>query len=451
MATEERLRAHFGAPVDAASLAAFRIVFGVMMLVGVIRFAAKGWIADQHVTPQIFFTFDGFGWLRPWPGWGMYAHFAGLGVLAACVALGLFYRWAIVLFFVGFTYVELLDRTNYLNHYYLISLLALLMSFMPLDATWSLDAWRDVKRRTPTVPRWCLVALRAQVGLVYFFAGVAKLRADWLFDAQPLTIWLAARSDLPLVGALFTVQGVPHVASWLAAAFDLTLPFWLSWRRARPYAYAAAVAFHLATGMLFELGLFPWIMSAAALVFFPPSWPRRLVGGTRAAPGGTSRGLSRWGALALGAYFVVQVLVPLRKHLYPGDVAWTEQGFDFAWHVMLQEKAGVAWFHVRDRATGEEWQEHPDRYLTPRQLKMMSTSPAMIEELARHIASDCARRGHPDVAVRAEVYVTLNGRPSAMLLDPEIDLGREELRFATVRPPRERADGTLVQVEASAR
>lgn len=435
----QRLRERLAAPVDVASLAAFRVVFGLMMFVGVVRFAAKGWITDQYVTPETFFTFDGFGWVRPWPGWGMYAHFAGLGVLALCIAVGLFYRWAIVLFFVGFTYVELIDRTNYLNHYYLISLLALLMSSMPLEAMWSLDAWRDAKRRRTTVPRWCLVALRAQVGLVYFFAGVAKLRADWLFDAQPLTIWLAAKSDIPLVGALFTLPGAPHVASWLAAAFDLSLPFLLSWRRARPYAYAVAVVFHAATGVLFELGMFPWIMTASALVFFPPSWPRSRVGAKPFAPSGVASGLSRWGAVALAAYFVVQVAVPVRKHLYPGDVAWTERGFDFSWHVMLQEKAGVAWFHVSDPATGAAWQVHPERYLTPRQHKMMTTSPAMIAQLAHHVARDFARRGHPDVAVRAEVYVTLNGRPSAMLIDPDVDLAHEALRLASDHAPR---DGT---------
>lgn len=416
-------------PVDGASVAVFRALFGVLMFVGVVRFFAHGWITEQYVAPQFFFTYAGFGWVKPWPGWGMYLHFAALGALALCIAVGFHTRVSMALFFVGFTYVELLDKTNYLNHYYLVSILALLMTMMPLAES--------------RLPRWCLLALRLQVGLVYFFAGVAKLRPDWLIAAQPLTVWLAARSDIALVGPVLAWPATAHFASWFGALFDLTFPFFMLHTRTRKAAFAVGVVFHAATGVLFELGMFPWIMICAALLFFEPSWPRRLVASRpltalqrfiapRAAA--TERRLSPLMAAALAVFFLLQALLPLRKHLHPGDVAWTEEGIRFAWHVMLMEKAGVVWFRVHDVDTGRDYQVSPRDYLVPRQQKMMSTSPDMIAQLAHHIADDFRARGHAHVEVYAEAYAALNGRRSAPLL-AQVDLLETNVEAAIVPLP----------------
>ncbi len=410
-------------PIDAASMVAWRVAFGALMFVGVVRFFAYGWIAQLYIEPSMWFPYHGFEWLSPWPDWGMYVHFAALGCLAVCIAAGVWWRASTALFFLGFTYVELLDQTNYLNHYYLVSILALLLVFMPLG------------RGVAVAPRWCLWVLRAQVGLVYVFAGVAKLNADWLLQAQPLRIWFAASSDIPLLGALLREQWMAYAASWSAAVFDLLLPAALSWRRTRTLAFAAAVIFHLATFRIFSLGLFPWLMIANATLFFPPSWPRRnaplMPLAAVAQPRITWR--HRTGAVALTAHFALQLLVPLRHFLYPGNVLWTEQGMRWSWKVMVAEKAGNARFHVTT-ATGE-WTVYPREYLTPRQEKMMSIQPGMVHQLARRIAADFASRGHREVRVWAEVAVSLNGRRSAPLIDPSVDLSAAELGEYITRSP----------------
>src|SRR5688572_25723229 len=59
------------------------------------------------------FTYYGFGWVKPWAGDGMYWHFALLRVLAVCITLGLAYRIVMPLFFLGFTYVFLLEQARY--------------------------------------------------------------------------------------------------------------------------------------------------------------------------------------------------------------------------------------------------------------------------------------------------------------------------------------------------
>ena len=260
-------------PVSGASVAVFRVAFGIIALIAVVRLFARGWIDDLYIEPVHHFAYPGFGWIEPLPGWGMYFLFAALGALSLCIAAGYRYRLCVALFFLGFTYAELIDRTTYLNHHYWISLAAFLMIFLPLNRTFSVDAWRDPSTRKGAVESWALWALRAQVGVVYVFAGVAKLNPDWLFHAQPLRIWLYQRGETPLFGPLLQELWAAYAMSWAGAVFDLTIVGWLLWPRARPWAYLTLVVFHLMTWLLFpKLGIFPWLMIAGATVFLRPDW-----------------------------------------------------------------------------------------------------------------------------------------------------------------------------------
>ena len=430
----ESLTTRLFRPVDIGSLAAFRILFGALMLVSVVRFWANGWIGDFYIKPSFHFHYFGFSWVTPWPSWGMYAHFAVLGLASALVMVGLFYRAAAAVLFVAFTYVELLEKATYLNHYYLISVLSFLMIFLPLHRAASIDALRSPALASRTAPAWALWLLRFQIGVVYVFAGIAKLGPDWLLRGEPLGIWLSAHTDIPLVGPLLAERWVARAASFAGAAFDLTVVFFLLRDRTRRFAYAAVLGFHFVTGMLFPIGVFPWIMSASALIFFPPSWPQDLLArfsrrfvrenpAERAAPPppqplGT---LQRLGVALLAAHALVQIALPLRHFLYPGNTAWTEEGFRFAWRVMLVEKLGFVELRVHDHATGRTSQVEPSRWLTPLQTKMMAQSPDMILELAHHVADEYTRQGK-HVAVYADAWVTMNGRPSRRIIDPTVDL-----------------------------
>ena len=419
-------------PVDAASLAVFRMVFGALMLVAVIRFFAHGWIADYFEMPSHFFSYAGFGWVKPWPGAGMYVHFAAMGVLAIFVALGFYYRASVALFGLLFAYAHLIDKTNYLNHYYLVICLCFVMTLLPLHATWSFDARRDPSVRSATVPAWVLWAIRAQIGLVYVFGGIAKLKADWLFEAQPMSIWLGANTDFPLIGSYFDERWVAFAASWAGLVFDLAIVPALLWRRSRSFAYVAVVGFHLVTMRLFNLGLFPWIMMASSLIFLPPSWPRRRPPAIEPIEGPIEPRAVRAPRVTwvLAGYFAIQLVVPLRHLAYPGDVCWTEEGFRLAWHVMVMEKTGSVDFRVHEPSTGRTWIVSPHDYLTRYQTKMMSTQPDMILELAHWIADDFRRRGIRDPEVRADAFASLNGRPRARLIDPAVDLARRSRSLA---------------------
>ncbi len=135
-----RRLATLDAPRDASSLAALRVLFGLLMTGSIVRYFANGWIDRFYVGRRYHFTYWGFGWVEPLPEAGMYVLFGVMGLAALCITLGLFYRVATVTFFVLFTYVHLLDVTNYLNHYYLVSLLSLRLCVLPLHRGASLDA-----------------------------------------------------------------------------------------------------------------------------------------------------------------------------------------------------------------------------------------------------------------------------------------------------------------------
>jgi len=425
----------FRAPIDGASLGVFRAGYGLMMLVSVVRFWAKGWIDEIYVQPTLFFPYWGFEWLQPWPGVGMYIHFAVLGALALLIMIGLWSRPALVLFFLGFTYVELIDRTTYLNHYYLISLLALLMVFLPVDRAFSVRRMLGRAKGSETIPRWCLYAIRLQVGLVYVTAGLAKLRADWLLRAEPLHTWLTVHADAPLVGPLLAQRWTGFAMSWAGAFFDLFVVAFLLWRPTRVYAYIAVVVFHAITGLLFPIGVFPIVMALSATIFFEPDWPRRFIGPPREPldlpPDASSVGpLQRFGFSLLALYFVVQIAFPWRQLLYPGNACWTEQGFRFSWHVMLMDKAGQVDFRVVDNRDGRTWVVYPRERLSAFQHRMMTTQPDMILSFAHHVQDEWNRSGHPDVSVYADAWASLNGRRRQRLIDPDVDLTQQRESWA---------------------
>lgn len=413
-------------PLDIASLVAFRLAFGALMLCAVGRYFAHGWIDQFFVAPRLFFPYPGLAWLAPLPHGGMYLLYALLGALALCVLLGLWYRASAALFCIGFSYAHLIDRTNYLNHYHLVTLLSLLLVFVPAHRAYSLDVWRGTAPRRATAPAWSIWILRFQLGVVYVFGAVAKLNPDWLLTAQPLRIWLGANVDTPIVGALFEQAWVAYAFSYAGLLFDLSIVPLLLWRRTRAAAYGAVVVFHLLTAWLFPIGMFPWIMMLLTPIFFAPDWPRRwrqarsAPAALPAAPQWTAARVC--GIAAAGLYVLLQIALPARHFAYPGDVHWTESGFRFAWQIMVMEKYGQASFRVSDPDRGDAWSADPRAVLTPLQARMMATQPDMVLSFAHYLAAEARAAGHQRVEVRADVYASLNGRPNQRLIDPDVDL-----------------------------
>ena len=420
-----QLRQRLSEPVDIAWLVAVRVSFGLIMLWEVVRYFDKGWIWKYWIAPEFHFTYFGFDWVVPWTGDGMYWHFLALGCLALLTTLGLFYRVAAALFFIGFSYVFLLEQARYLNHFYLVCLVSLLMAVVPAHRSASVDARLGVCRQSNTVPAWCLWLLRFQVGVVYFFGGVAKLNSDWL-AGEPLRMWLHKRTDYAWVGPLFGQEEVVMTMVYGGLFFDLLIVPLLMWPRTRAAGFAGVLFFNLTNAVLFNIGIFPWFAIALSTVFFAPDWPRRYrvlkEHQTTKPPAAIA---CSWAVLAfLVAYAGWQLLLPLRHWLYPGNVNWTEEGHLYAWHMKLRSKSGRARFLVKDDA-GNEFEVDATDYLKSWQARKMAGRPDMIHQFAHYLGDRLGADGTKVASIRVDARVSLNGRRRQHLLDPHVNLLRE--------------------------
>jgi hypothetical protein len=296
-----------------------------------------------------------------------------------------------------------------------------------VDRSLSIAARRR-PQRPRTLPRWGVSILRFQVAVIYVYAGIAKLGSDWL-QGEPMGTWLAARGDLVLVGPLLEGAAAGQIFSIAGLAFDLLIVPLLLWRRTRLAAFALAVGFHLANWVIFDIGIFPPLMIVATTIFFEPDWPQRLTARLRPRdrlPRRPSLPARRAPialplAALLAVFVAAQLLVPLRHHLYPGLVHWTEEGHRFSWHMKLRQKDGLASFYAVDPRSGERRELDLAGVVTERQLVRASLWPDTLNQLARHLA-DREREQGREVEIHVHAPVSLNGRPPALLVSPEVDL-----------------------------
>ena len=451
-----RLCAALFQPVDISFLVFFRIIFGGIILWEAYRYHTYGWISRYFIEPAVNFSYYGFSWVKPWAGRGMYIHFFVLGLAAACVMVGFLYRIAAPVLFLAFTYSFLLDQTRYLNHFYLVCLISFLMCFLPAERAFSVDALLRRKIRSAVVPAWTLWLLRVQVGIPYFYGGLAKLNSDWIRGGEPMRTWMRPLTEMPGGSPIFISDGVVYSFVIGGLLLDLLVVPLLLWRRTRLFAFVAAVVFNLINALIFDIGIFPWLMLGALLIFFPPDSLRRFARAAmtqgepsfnaQPAPAPVSPktmpersscpSLSASQKLVAGllaAYLAVQLFFPLRHYLYPGNVSWTEEGHNFSWHMKLRTKGGEAVFTVTDPRSGQTWIINPKDYLKPHQVTKVITKPDLIVLFSHHLAEEKRREGYDNVEVRARVMVSLNGREPQLLVDPNVDLAKEQVGLLPAR------------------
>ncbi len=429
-------------PVEASPLSIFRIFFGLMMFLSIVRFWSYGWIDKLYIQPKFFFSYYGFEWIKPLGSY-TYLVFMICGLSALFIMIGYKYKIAIITFFLSFTYIELMDKTTYLNHYYFISGLSFLMLFLPANVYFSLDAFRNPKKAFQKVPIWTINSIKLLLGIVYFYAGLAKLNSDWLFKAMPLKIWLPSKFDTPLVGNMLSQEWVQYAFSWIGSGYDLAIPFLLLYKKTRTFAFVLVVVFHVLTRVLFPIGMFPYIMIVSTLIFFDASLHHKILtfvtkifriaknkldnNKTYILKAGASSQL-KYGVVIL--FFVFQLLVPFRYLLYPGELFWTEEGYRFSWRVMLTEKSGYAQFKVVDKVSGKWFYVDNSDFLTPFQEKQMAFQSDFILKYAHFLKEHFEKDAHKNIAVYVDSQVALNGRLSTRFIDPEVDLTQERESFA---------------------
>jgi hypothetical protein len=265
------------------------------------------------------------------------------------------------------------------------------------------------------------------MGIVFTYAGIAKLQPDWM-SARPMELWFTYKTDYPVIGPLFETTWMKWVVAYGGILFDLFVVPLLLWRPTRLFAFGASVVFHLFNSAVFQIGIFPYLMIGATVFFFPPETIRRIFLPFKPQPSIQqtttlkSYSLHTMGIAVFTVFFLLQILLPLRHILYPGDVNWTEEGHRMSWRMMLRSKSGTISFKLKDAATGKTWDVYPTEFLTWDQSSSLATHPDMVWQFVQFLKKKYAAEGITQLEIYAVSSASLNGRPYQPLIDESINL-----------------------------
>ncbi len=412
--------------MDNSPLVLFRIFFGLLLALECFGAIATGWVKQVLVAPEFTFSFIGFEWLQPLPGPWMYGYFTLMGLLGIAISLGYRYRWSMLLFTLLWTGVYLMQKSAYNNHYYLLILISGIMCFLPANAARSLDVRRNPALKKDSMYSYVKWVIVAQLLIVYTFAAIAKLYPGW-YEMEFVQLLMERKADYPLIGEFLQRQWVHRGIVLFGIAFDFLVIPLLLWRRTRWWAFGASVFFHLFNSIVLQIGIFPYLSLAFTVFFFEPETIRKRFFPKKARPLQEAFHPPRHAGrilAVLAVYFAIQLALPLRHHFIEGDVLWTEEGHRLSWRMMLRNRQGSIQFTVRDKATGSTQLIKLDDFLTRRQIRRVVAYPDFIWQFAQRLKQHYAALGK-EVAVYANGRISINRKPFAPFIDPEVDLASE--------------------------
>ncbi len=409
--------------IDNSPLVIFRIIFGLLLFLESWGAIVTGWVQKTMIEPQFTFNFIGFDFLQPLPGWGMYYYYIIMGIFGFFVMLGYRYRLSMIAFFLMWSASYLIQKTSYNNHYYLTMLLSFLMIFLPAHTNYALDTRRIAGLKSNSVPYWTSLVLMLQIGLVYFYGGIAKTYPDWL-QAIPARIFLASKANFPLIGGLLNTDWFPYFLSYGGLLFDLLIVPLLLIRRTRLFGFGLSIFFHLFNAIVFQVGIFPFLSLAFAVFFFSPRVSQKMFFKKKNYYEGKEVRIPAFKNVIVASlclYFLIQFLLPLRHWIIKDDVLWTEEGHRLSWRMMLRAKAGTQTFTVVDKDTGISERINKSDFLTAKQIRSLNTKPDFIWQFSQHLKKHYAQQGK-EIHVFVKGAVSVNGKPRQALVNDTIDL-----------------------------
>ncbi len=414
--------------VDNSALVVFRALFGLLIAIEAFGAIFTGWIRRTLIEPEFTFNFIGFEFLQPLPGDWMIWYYAVMGIFGVFVMLGFKYRMSMIAYTIMWSGVYLMQKSSYNNHYYLLMLICFIMCFLPAHRWFSVDAKIKPEISKISMPRWVWVVIVLQLWIVYTYASVAKFYPDWLDGSFPALL-MASKSDYWLVGDFLQQGWIRYAIAYFGLIFDLLIIPFLLWKRTRVPVFIAAIFFHLFNSFIFHIGIFPYMSLAFCILFFPaekinkvflrgrkefydkaeiiiPSWRNALV-------------------VSMAVWFAIQLSLPLRHWFFTDDVLWTEEGHRLSWRMMLRGKSGRVAFKVVEKGTSDTIFVDKADYLSPKQRRAIVSKPDMIWQFAQRLEEEYAEQGK-DIEVYVEGKISVNGGPYKQLIDPNVDLAKEE-------------------------
>lgn len=413
--------------IDNSGLIVFRIIFGLLCFLESVGAVFTGWVKRTLIDPEFTFSFIGFEWLQPLPGNWMYAYYIIMGIFGLLIMVGYKYRFSMLMFAIMWTATYLMQKSSYNNHYYLLVILSFLMVLMPANRYASLDVKLNPKLKRISMPAWCKWVFVIQLFILYTYATIAKLYPDWL-DTTFIRILMKGKADYPIIGNFLQHQEVHYFLAYGGILFDgLIIPA-LLFKPTRKFAFFVSIFFHLFNSVVLQIGIFPYLALAFSLFFFEPKLIRNIFLKKKEFYNANKVIVPKYSNVFISVfviYFIIHIALPLRHHYFEDDVLWTEEGHRLSWRMMLRAKSGTASYKVIDEATNKQIPIKLNDYLTKKQQRGASTKPDIIWQFAQHLKEDFAKKGKT-VKVYVRAYVRVNGKRSKPLIDPKVDLAKEE-------------------------
>lgn len=410
--------------IDNSPLVVFRIFFGFLVACESFGAIFTGWVKRILIDPQVTFSFIGFEWLKPLPGFGMYFYFIAMGVFGLAIMLGYRYRIAIISYTILWAGVYFMQKTAYNNHYYLLLLISFLMIFLPSNSYASLDVRQNRIKEENTMPYWISLLFIIQVAIVYVFASIAKFYPDWL-DGTFTRNLLADSTNVITLKKLFLQKWFYLFIAYMGIIFDLLIVPLLLFKKTRMLALLASLTFHLFNAIFLEIGIFPFFALTFALFFYEPETIRSVFL-RRKTSIETDNGHSNYYGkkivyFLIIPYLIIQLLLPLRHHFIEGDVLWTEEGHRLSWRMMLRERNGFIHIRIKDLKTGEESLYDYRKNLTDKQIQNLATKPDFIWQYCQYITKEFKGK---DIAIFINCKNSINRKEYKTLIDPKFDMAK---------------------------
>ena len=412
--------------IDNSPLIVFRIFFGFLVACESFGAILTGWVKRVLIDPQVTFSFIGFEWLKPLPGFGMYFYFIAMGVFGLAIMLGYRYRIAIISYTILWAGAYFMQKTAYNNHYYLLLLISFLMIFLPSNSYASLDVRQNRIKEENTMPYWISLLFIIQVAIVYVFASIAKFYPDWL-DGTFTRNLLADSTNVIALKKLFLQKWFYLFIAYMGIIFDLLIVPLLLFKKTRMLALLASLTFHLFNAIFLEIGIFPFFALTFALFFYEPETIRSVFL-RRKTSIETDNGHSNYYGkkivyFLIIPYLIIQLLLPLRHHFIEGDVLWTEEGHRLSWRMMLRERNGFIHIRIKDLKTGEESLYDYRKNLTDKQIQNLATKPDFIWQYCQYITKEFKGK---DIAIFINCKNSINRKEYKTLIDPKFDMAKAE-------------------------
>ncbi|MDB3906761.1 HTTM domain-containing protein [Crocinitomicaceae bacterium] len=420
------------APVSPSSLGLFRILVGIILMLQTMYFISTDFVQVHIFDSPIAFKFRYFEFLEPFSPSGMKFLMLVMFLSTIGIIFGRLFKISAALYGLTFTYFWLLDMSYFNNHYYFISLLALLLFLSNADGWGSLKG----KNRKESIPYYQVFALKGQIFITFFIAGLNKLNYYWLVENQPMKHILETKAEI--AGTTWINNSFFYnFFSWSGLLFDLFIGFLLWIPRFRKIGIISFLAFNLINFWLFydigEIGFFPFLLLACMAIFLDPEkvasklhWlsPEKKKNKKDKKDAFPSVTPLKWAPLLITIYLVFHMVIPFRHMLYPDHVDWNGVGQRFSWRMKIMYKDVDMHFYLIEEGSTEKREVNVGHFLNDKQYTNLMYYPDFIPPVARYIREEGIRQGLKNPQVVADFTVGFNGDKKRLLVDPKTDLAK---------------------------